>query len=92
VTEIGWASGGPRSPFTVGERRQARLIEDMLVGLGRARKRLGLRGVVYFNWRDSSPFAGGREFFGLHTGLLRRDGSAKPALEAVARARRVLRP
>ena len=91
VTEIGWSSGGPRSPFTVGERRQARLIEDMLVGLGRARKRLGLRGVVYFNWRDSSPFAGGREFFGLHTGLLRRDGSAKPALEAFARARRILR-
>lgn len=91
VTEIGWASGGPRSPFTVGERRQARLISQMIGSLGRARGRLGIRGVVYFNWRDSRPFAGGREFFGLHTGLLRRNGSAKPALGAFARAARALR-
>ena len=91
VTEIGWASGGPRSPFRVGERRQARLIERMLKALGRRRTRLGVRGVVYFNWRDSRPFAGGREFFGLHTGLLRRDGTAKPALYAYARAARALR-
>ena len=91
VTEIGWASGGPSSPFTVGERRQSRLIEGMITRLGRARERLGLRGVVYFNWRDSRPFAGGREFFGLHTGLLRRDGRPKPALAAYARAARTLR-
>jgi polysaccharide biosynthesis protein PslG len=91
ITEIGWASGGPRSPFTVGESRQARLIGQMIRSLGRARSRLGIRGVVYFNWRDSRPFAGGREFFGLHTGLLRRNGSAKPALGAFARAARALR-
>lgn len=91
VTEIGWASGGPASPFTVGERRQARLIRRMLERLGRARARLGIRGVVYFNWRDSRPFAGGGEFFGLHTGLLRLNGTAKPALSAYARGARSLR-
>lgn len=91
VTEIGWASGGPRSPFTVGERRQARLIGRMIGAIGRSRGRLGVRGVVYFNWRDSRPFAGGHEFFGLHTGLLRRNGTAKPALSAYARAARLLR-
>jgi hypothetical protein len=67
------------------------LVERMIGALGRARARLGVRGIVYFNWRDSRPFAGGREFFGLHTGLLRRDGSAKPALSAYARAARRLR-
>ncbi|MGH3993921.1 MAG: hypothetical protein ACRDSN_15855, partial [Pseudonocardiaceae bacterium] len=41
VTEIGWASGGPRSPFTVGERGQARLIGRMIRALARARGRLG---------------------------------------------------
>jgi hypothetical protein len=92
VTEIGWASGGPRSPFTVGERRQAQLIGRMIGALGRERAKLGIRGIVYFNWRDSRPFKGGHEFFGLHTGLLRRDGSAKPALSAYARAARRLRP
>ena len=91
VTEIGWASGGPRSPFTVGERRQARLIGRMITSLGRARRELGIRGIVYFNWRDSRPFKGGHEFFGLHTGLLRLNGKAKPALSAYARAARALR-
>ena len=91
VTEIGWASGGPRSPFTVGERRQAQLIGQMIKALGSARRQLGIRGIVYFNWRDSRPFAGGHEFFGLHTGLLRRNGTAKPALGAFARAARTVR-
>jgi len=91
VTEIGWASGGPRSPFTVGERGQARLIGRMIGALGRARARLGIRGVVYFNWRDARPFPGGREFFGLHTGLLRLNGSSKPALSAYGGAARSLR-
>jgi len=91
VTETGWASGGPPSPFTVGERRQARLVERAIGTLARVRVRLGVRGVVYFNWRDSQPFLGGHEFFGLHTGLLRRDGTAKPSLAAYARASSRLR-
>jgi hypothetical protein len=82
VTELGWASGGPPSDFRVGERAQARLVERTLLALARRRGELGLRGVVYFNWRDSLPFRGGRDFFGLHTGLLRRDGSPKPALSS----------
>ena len=82
VTELGWASGGPPSDFRVGEREQARLVEETLLALSRRRVELELRGVVYFNWRDSLPFRGGRDFFGLHTGLLRRDGSPKPALSS----------
>jgi hypothetical protein len=64
----------------VSERRQAALLERTLLALARRREELRLRGVVYFNWRDSTPYAGGRDFFGLHTGLLRLGGSAKPAL------------
>ena len=80
VTELGWATGGPPSNFRVSERRQAALLERTLLALARRREELRLRGVVYFNWRDSTPYAGGRDFFGLHTGLLRLGGSAKPAL------------
>ena len=85
VTEFGWASGGPPSAFTVGERRQADLVGRTLRTLVRERRALHLRGVVYYDWRDAPPFPGGRDFYGLHTGLLRRDGRAKPALAAYRR-------
>jgi hypothetical protein len=91
VTELGWASGGPPSDFRVGERGQARLVERTLLALARRRRELGLRGVVYFNWRDSLPYRGGRDFFGLHTGLLRRDGSPKPALPSYRRVANALK-
>jgi hypothetical protein len=85
VTELGWASGGPPSAFTVGERRQARLVGRTLRALVRRRRALGLHGVVYYDWRDARPYPGGRDFFGLHAGLVRGDGSAKPALAAYGR-------
>ena len=53
-----------------------------MLALARQRERLRIRGVVYFNWRDSTPYADGVDFFGLHTGLLRLHGQAKPALSA----------
>jgi len=86
VTEIGWASGGPRSPFTVGERGQAGRVRALLAGLASRRRELGVRGVVYYDWRDARPYPGGKDFFGLHTGLLTIDGRAKPALAAFRRA------
>jgi hypothetical protein len=88
VTEFGWASGGPSSPFTVGASRQATNIRAALLELARRREELGLRGVVYYNWRDAPPFEGGEDFFGLHTGLLRVGGTAKPGLEAFSAAAR----
>ena len=82
VTELGWASGGPPSPFTVGEGGQTQRVRDALQRLVDVREKLRLRGVIYFNWRDAPPFRSQRDFFGLHTGLLRQRGSAKPALGA----------
>jgi hypothetical protein len=82
VTELGWATGGPPSDFKVSEPRQAELLEQTVLALARQRDELRVRGVVYFNWRDSTPYAGGPDFFGLYTGLLRLDGQAKPAFSA----------
>ncbi len=90
VTELGWATGGPPSDFLVSETRQAELLEQTLLALARRREELRIRGVVYFNWRDSTPYAGGREFFGLHTGLLRLDGHAKPALSSYKKVAKTL--
>ncbi len=82
VTELGWADQGPASRFTVGPKVQAARIRATITELWKQRERLKIRGFVYYNWRDSPPYAGGRDFWGLHTGLLDIDGRQKPAYEA----------
>jgi len=87
ITELGWATGGPsKRALVVDESAQAALIKSTIARLARLRGRLRLDGVFYFNWRDSSPEAGASDRWGLHTGLLREDGSPKPALQALAQA------
>lgn len=86
VTEIGWAAGGPRSPQrSVARHAQGGRIVTTYRQLTRARKQLKLRGIVYFAWRDSEIYAGGKDFWGLHTGLIDRQGRPKPALRVVTR-------
>jgi hypothetical protein len=91
ITEIGWADGGPPSPFTVGGAGQANRVRQVLPALATDRRRLGIRGVVYFSWRDApGVYEGGRDFFGLHTGLLYADGKPKPAYDSFVKAVREL--
>lgn len=82
ATELGWADRGPRSKYTVGASQQAANIKNLIGRLGVRRGQLRLRGFVYFNWRDARPYAGFRDFWGLHTGLLRLNGREKPAFAA----------
>jgi polysaccharide biosynthesis protein PslG len=94
VTEFGWADQGPERPraaYTAGSSRQGRFISAALHGLWKARKKLRLRGAVYYAWRDQPVYAGGKNFWGLHTGLTRVDGSAKPAMSWFRRAAHSLR-
>jgi hypothetical protein len=94
VTEFGWADQGPERPraaYTSGANRQGRFISQALRGLWHARNRLKLRGAIYYAWRDQPVYAGGKNFWGLHTGLTRVNGSAKPALSSFRRAALSLR-
>jgi hypothetical protein len=79
VTEIGWASGGPDSRLNVGEYQQAHLIGTVLPTLVQQAAALRLKGVIYYAWQDAVVYPGGRDFWGLHTGLLKLDGSTKSA-------------
>jgi hypothetical protein len=92
VTEIGWATGGPgRKP--VSERAQARMVGRTVALLVRQRRSLRLTGVTLFNWRDTAPYPGGHDFWGLHAGLLAENGRAKPVVSTLASVlRRVVRP
>jgi len=83
VTEFGWATGGPSSPFRVSPEEQARRVTSTLRSLHASRHRLRLRGVVYYNWSDGDPYPPlFRDFFGLHTGLLDVNKQPKPAYHA----------
>ena len=90
LTELGWANAGPRSDVTVGAPAQAALIRRSFAELGAKARPLGVRGIVYFNWQDAKPYAGGKDFWGLHTGLLDIEGRPKPALSAYTDAVRRL--
>ena len=82
VSEFGWADRGPEHPrgrFTVGK-KQGPYTYQAIRSLWKARKHLKLRGIVYYDWRDQPVYAGGKNFWGLHTGLLTLNGKPKPAL------------
>ena len=87
VTELGWATGGPPSPFRVSYEGQADLIKRTWATLVKYRALLALRGLIYFSWRDIPPYlAPFQDYFGLHTGLLELDGRTKPGLFAFGEA------
>ncbi|MFN2617749.1 MAG: hypothetical protein ABR581_11620 [Thermoleophilaceae bacterium] len=81
VTEVGWATWGDNpSPFNTGATGQADLIRRTWAALTANRDALKLRGLMYYNWQDLPPYAPSfADFFGLHTGLMDRSGTPKPA-------------
>jgi hypothetical protein len=90
ATELGWATQGPRAPYQVGTRAQALLMTRTLTMLVAEHERLNLRGVVYYAWQDAGVYAGGTDFWGLHTGLHTIKGKAKPSLKAFTQTARAL--
>jgi hypothetical protein len=82
ATEVGWSDSGPGGLQLVGPEGQAVQVGNLIRILVRDRRRLNLRGVVYFNWRDAPPYSD-KDFWGLHTGLLTLDGQPKPAYFAL---------
>ncbi len=86
ATEFGWATGGPPVTITNSEAGQAKLLRDTIEYMQRARDVLHLRGFVAFRWKDVQLNPGQTDVWPLHTGLLRVDGSSKPAVGAFAAA------
>ena len=87
ITELGWGDQGVDHRFIVGASGQASRITKSFALIRKQRRRLRLRGVVYFSWRDQSPYPPRYEnLWGLHTGLLDNDGTPKPAFFAFQRA------
>ena len=86
LTEIGWGTGGPRHRFNLGERGQAKQIGKLFNGLYKQRRKLKLRGIIYFDWQDQSPYPPEfKDQWGLHTGLFDLQGNPKPGYDAYSR-------
>lgn len=83
ITELGWSDDGPRRPLRAGPRGQAVRITRSYSAASKLRRKLRLRGIVYYSWRDARPYPPDfRDLWGLHTGLLTLEGQPKPAFHA----------
>lgn len=83
VTEIGWGDSGPSHRFIVGAAEQASRITEAFKAISALHRKLGLRGVVYYSWRDGRPYPPlYKDIWALHTGLLDIHNNPKPAFQA----------
>jgi hypothetical protein len=85
ITEIGWASSGPRHWSLVKTlRRQATMLRRSFTRLIRRSDDWNLRGIYWYAWRDTDR---GKAVCGWcgKAGLRDRDGKAKPAYHMLRR-------
>jgi nucleotide-binding universal stress UspA family protein len=85
VTELGWASGGPRENGLVKTPKgQARLLTSSITTLVAKRLAWRIRGVLWYAWRDAPPEATDCEWCP-KSGLRAQSGAGKPAAKAFRR-------
>jgi len=81
VTELGWASSGTPSRYTVSPEAQAANLEAGFSTLAANADRFGIQGVTWYSFRDASP--GG--YWLNRTGLFELNGTPKPSWSTFAR-------
>lgn len=84
ITELGWATAGERTPYTVSRSRQAQLLARALRLVVARRRADRIERVIWFAWRDQ-PKIGPRDHWTFHTGLFDLFGYPKPAWRALMR-------
>jgi polysaccharide biosynthesis protein PslG len=85
VTELGWASGGPRDNGLVKTpKAQARLLIDSIEELLAKRRAWRIRAVQWYAWRDAPPEHTDCEWCPM-SGLRKANGTPKPAARAFLR-------
>lgn len=85
VTEVGYASTGPNSPFTSTPSGQAKLLRKTFDALKKSSKKLRLAKVVWYSWRDSDtdpPKFPSNNRWQTYAGLFNFNGAPKPSWTA----------
>jgi hypothetical protein len=82
ISELGWASGGPRNPLNLKSKKaQARKLRSAYKLFLRNRKRWHVQETAWFAWRDN-PATSAFCSFCAKSGLLTKAGKPKPAYRA----------
>ncbi len=74
ITEVGWASSGRPSPFTVKPNIQAKYLRQTFRMAARKRGKLHIAGVIWFSFKDQTPTV-----WIYRTGLFTTNGTPKPS-------------
>jgi hypothetical protein len=81
ITEMSWATGGPRHAFATSKRGQAKKLRRSYDLLLACRKRWNLQRVYWFGFRDKRKPPGQLDYWGYHNGLMTLRGRWKPAMK-----------
>ena len=80
VTEMGWATSGPASAFTVSPATQKRYLVKTWDTMYACRRRWDLQHVLWYSLQDFTGVEPGQpNYWGFNDGLLARSGAPKPA-------------
>ncbi len=88
VTEVGYASAGPKSPFTKSATGQAKALTETLKAISKKARDLRVTKAIWYSWRDSDTFPAtsrSNNRWQSYTGLFTFAGQPKPSWEAFAR-------
>jgi hypothetical protein len=82
VTEMGYASAGPKGPFTKSPNGQAKALKKNFGLIGRKAGKYNIEKAFWYSWRDSDsdpPKNKANDRWQTYTGLFTRRGQQKPA-------------
>jgi hypothetical protein len=83
VTEMGWASGGPSSSFTVTPAQQSEYLTQSWDTMLACAPRWNLEHVLWFALQDeNASLMGGSDYWGYNNGLLTTSGAPKPSYDS----------
>ena len=82
ITELGWASDGPKNPLNRGWAGQALRLKQVFRFFVKRRRKWKIKNVDWYSWRDNRSFAEALCVWCPFTGLVTDGLGAKPSLEA----------
>ncbi len=82
ITELGWGSAGPPNPLNRGPAGQAQRLTQAFKYFKKKRKKLNIRNVDWYSWRDNDDPQAGLCVWCPFSGLLTQDFGEKPSLAA----------
>jgi hypothetical protein len=82
ITELGWASGGEPNPLNRGPAGQAKRLKESFRYFKKKRKKLNIRTVDWYSWRDNVAGDTGLCVWCPRSGLVDENLTDKPSLKA----------